>query len=129
MNVAGQTALVKATLSAISVHMAITVGLSPWAVQQINELCRAFIWGSDQTVGGGKCKVAWTTIYRPRDLGGLGVVDPRRAGIALRTRWAWRQRVDQNHTALGLPDKEKLVLAIFSVATVFIVGSGESTRF
>jgi hypothetical protein len=128
--VAGRTALTNATLSAIPVHTTIAVGLSPWAVKHIDKLPRAFIWCGDQTVGGGKCKVTWTTVCRPRDLGGLGVVDLRRAGVALRARWAWKQRVDHGHYATALPDnKEKLVLAIFSAATVSIVSSGESTHF
>ena len=58
LNVAGRTALVKATLSAILVHMAIAPCLSPWALEQIDKRRRAFIWCGEQTISAGKCKVA-----------------------------------------------------------------------
>jgi hypothetical protein len=74
--------------------------------------------------------VAWPTICRSQDLGGLGVVDLRRAGVALRLRWEWKQRVapDLGCTALH-HSTEKMVSAIFRAATVSYVGSGESTFF
>lgn len=130
LNVAGWTALARATLSAIPVHVAIAIGISPWAIEQIDKLRRAFIWCGEQTVGGGKCKVAWEIVCRPRDLGGLGIVDLRRACLALRARWQWKLRTDQNHPGTMLPDKKDARLeALFRAATLSVVGSGESTLF
>jgi hypothetical protein len=130
LNVVGRMALTNATLSVVSMHTSIAIGLSQWALKHIDKLRRAFIWGGEQSIGGGKCKVAWTIVCRPRDLGGLGVVDLKRAGIALITRWAWRQRVDQGRLASSLPEKkDKMVMAIFLAATVSVIGSGESTFF
>jgi hypothetical protein len=86
LNIASRTALVKATMSAIAVHMSIALCLSPWALDSIDKLRRAFLWCGSDTVGGGKCKVAWEIVCRPKDLGGLGVSDLRRTGIALRVR-------------------------------------------
>jgi len=83
LNVAGRKALVKATMSAIPTHVSIVLCLSPWAIESIDKLRRAFIWCGSDKVSGGKCKVAWETVCRPRDLGGLGVSDLRHAGIAL----------------------------------------------
>ncbi|XP_066392411.1 uncharacterized protein [Miscanthus floridulus] len=99
LNVAGRTTLVKATMSAIPTHMSIVLCLSPWAIESIDKLRRAFIWCGSDKVLGGKCKVAWETVCRPRDLGGLDVSDLRRAGIALQA------------------------------AIVFMLGNGESTFF
>lgn len=110
--------------------MAMALCLSPWALEQIDKLRRTFIWCGEQTVSVGKCKVAWKTVCRPHDLGGLGVIDLRRASIALRARWEWKRRVDHGldwgslHRA-----KEKAVVAVFRAASVSDIGSGESTYF
>ena len=126
LNVAGRTALVKATMSAIPTHMSIVLCLSPWAIESIDKLRRAFIWCGSDKVSGGKCKVAWETVCRPRDLGGLGVSDLRRAGIALRVRWEWQARVKRRP---ALASKEWAVIAVFQAATVFMLGNRESTFF
>lgn len=65
-------------------------------------------------------------ICKPHELGGLGVVDLRRAGIVLRARWEWKWRVDQNQNWGGLHiSNEKMVIAVFSAATMSVLGSGE----
>ena len=125
LNVAGRTALLKATMSTIPTHMSIVLCLLPWAIGSIDKLRRAFICGSDK-VSGGKCMVAWETVCRPRDLGGLGVSDLRRAGIALRVRWEWQARVERRP---ALASKEWAVIAVFQAATVFMLGNGESIFF
>jgi hypothetical protein len=129
LNVAGRTALAKATLSAIPVHVAIAIGISSWAVEQIDKRRQAFIWCGDQIVAGEKCKVAWEMVCRPRELGGLGM-DLRRAGLALRARWEWKWRIDQGPSGTALPEKkERRLEALFNAATMSTVGSGESTLF
>jgi len=81
-------------------------------------------------VAAGKCKVAWETVCRPTELGGLGVIDLRRAGFALRVRWLWLRRSDQHRTWSLLPDdSERPVLAVFQTATTIRLGNGESTLF
>ena len=87
LNEADRTALVKATLSAIPVHTSIAMCLSPWALNTIDKLRRAFLWTGSNAVAGGRCKVAWSRVCMPKHLGGLGVSDLRRVGIALRVRW------------------------------------------
>jgi hypothetical protein len=119
LNVAGRTALVKAATSAIPTHMSIVLCLSPWAIESIDRLRRAFIWCGSDKVTGGKCKVAWETVCRPRDLGSLGVSDLRRAGIALRVRWEWQARVERRP---ALASKEQAVVGVFQAATVFMLG-------
>ena len=104
LNIAGRTTLVKTTLSAIPVHTLIALCLSSWAIECIDKLHRAFIWCGSASVFGGRCKVAWEIVRRPRDLGGLGVADLRRTGVALRVQWPWLRRVDQERTWWALPD-------------------------
>lgn len=57
--------------------------------------------------------------------GGLGVSDLRRAGIALRVHWIWRDRRDGTWPG----NCEKAALAVFQAATIISLGNGESTYF
>jgi hypothetical protein len=112
-------------LSAIPVHTAIALYLSPWAIDSIDKLRRAFLWAGGDRVCGGKCKVAWPFVCRPTDLSGLGITDLRRVGIALRVRWLWKDR-----KAGVLPrTKERPVLDLFRAATILNLGDGRSTFF
>ena len=125
LNSAGRTALVKATLSAIPMHTMIGLGLSRWAVKSIDKLRRAFIWTGSDEAGGGKCKVSWVNVCRPKELGGLGISDLTKVGVARRVRWVWR---DRGRGIASVAD-ERPVMALFSAATVISLGNGESTLF
>jgi len=110
--------------------MATALPLSLWAIECIDKLRRAFIWAGAESVAAGKCKVAWETVCRPRELGGLGVADLRRAGVALRVRWKWLRRVDDQRTWSSLPDEhERSVVAVFQAATTSSLGDGATTLF
>ena len=72
---AGRGVLVKCKLSAIPVHTAMVVAISPWALKCIDKRRRAFLWSGTEEVPGGKCMVGWPGVCRPVDLGGLGIMD------------------------------------------------------
>jgi hypothetical protein len=91
---AGRALLTKVTLSAIPVHISIACCLSQWAISQIDKRCRAFLWAGTESVSGGKCKVTWPVVCRPTGLGGLGVLDLRFFGYALRLWWEWLSRAE-----------------------------------
>lgn len=101
LNAAGQAALVASTMSAIPVHTSIALGLSPWAINSIDKLRRSFIWSGSDSVSGARCKVAWTKVRMPKELGGLGTADLRRASVALRVCWVWRDRVAGHRSGTG----------------------------
>ena len=86
---AGRAVLVKSKLSAIPVHTAMAVALSPWALKCIDKRRRAFLWSGTEEVAGGKCLLAWSGVCRPAELGGLGIMDLNLFGYALRMRWLW----------------------------------------
>lgn len=47
----------------------------PWARKEIDSICRKFLWaGRDESVRG-KCLVAWPSVCKPTNLGGLGISD------------------------------------------------------
>jgi hypothetical protein len=63
--------------------MSITLCLSPWAVDSIDKLRRAFIWSGSELVGGGRVQGGLGVCLPPQGPRWLGVSDLRRAGIAL----------------------------------------------
>ena len=50
---AGRTVLVRVKLSAIPVHTALAISLSPWVIQCIDKRRRAFLWKGADSVSGG----------------------------------------------------------------------------
>ena len=127
---AGRTLLTKVTLSAIPVHLSIACCLSKWAVDQIDKRRRAFLWAGSSSVAGGKCKVAWPIVCRPSGLGGLGVLDLRFFGFALRLRWEWLARTSSNAGWASLPHRPEKVVATMAGASMTVsVGNGCSARF
>ena len=114
LNLAGRATLVSATLSAISVYISIVVCLSPCAIDCIDRSRRAFLWAGAQTVAGGKCKVAWRMVSIPKELGGLGIIDLRRLGVALRLRWEYLRRTDPARSWHAVSSRpERAVRAFF----------------
>lgn len=85
------------------------------------------MWSGSDHVSGGKCRVAWEVACRPHDVGGLGLVDLRKFGIALRLCWEWLCRVDGNRPWTLL--LSTAVQAAFHEATDSILGDGMSTIF
>lgn len=129
LNEAGRTTLVRSTLSAIPVHLSIVLCLSSWAVEAIDRRRRAFLWSGSDSVAAGRCRVAWSVVCRPRDLGGLGITDLRRLGIAFRVRWLWLRRTASS-CWVNLPERtESMVDAVFRAATDWTIGDGESILF
>ncbi|XP_066371097.1 uncharacterized protein [Miscanthus floridulus] len=66
----------------------------------------------------------------PKVLGGLGIVELRRLGIALRLRWEWLRRTDPDRSWHALPSHpERAARAFFQVAVHVEVGNGSNTLF
>lgn len=129
LTTAGRVALTKSTLSAIPVHTSIACCLSAWAVQQIDKRRRAFIWAGTETCDGGKCRLAWPAVCRPTDLGGLGVIDLRLFGYALRLRWEWLSRAEPDRCWTTLPSRpEHCVAAMLEASLSAQVGDGASVK-
>jgi hypothetical protein len=89
MSRVGCMTLVKVTLLAIPIHVSITMSVSPWIYQDIDKLCRRFIWIDTDIAQGGECLVAWSRVTQPVELGGLGVLDLNTLWICLWLRWEW----------------------------------------
>lgn len=74
--------------------------------------------------------VAWQRVCRPKDLGGLGLIDLKRQGLALRLRWEWLRRTDRSRPWHGLPmDKDPPVLAAFDSLVHWRIHDGATALF
>ena len=51
-------------------------------ITQIQRLIRNFLWSGSED-GHVRSKVAWATLIKPRELGGLGLIDPESQSKAL----------------------------------------------
>jgi hypothetical protein len=74
--------------------------------------------------------VAWSRVQRPKQLGGLGVMDMERLGIALRSSWLWLRRTDPDRPWAALPVSEDNATTTFSNTSArCVLGDGESLLF
>ena len=91
LSATGRLVLLNAVLSILSVYWISVHAMPAWVRKEIDRLRRAWLWRGEETCHGGHCKVAWSRICRPRELGGLGIVDLDRFGtaLALRLKWLW----------------------------------------
>lgn len=125
----GRVLLARVTLSAIPVHISIACCLSPWAIDQIDKRRCAFLWSGTEATSGGKCKVAWPIVCRPTRLGGLGVIDLRYFGFALRLRWEWLRRAEPSRCWSSLQARQEKQVAAMAAASISVVlGDGTSAR-
>ncbi|KAK1668638.1 hypothetical protein QYE76_056797 [Lolium multiflorum] len=127
---AGRLALLKAVLSALPTYLFSAFAPPAWLVKAVDRIRRAWLWAADVTCTGGRCKVAWGRVCRPRDLGGLSVLDLVRFSHALRLRWLWLQRTQPERPWVGLPvpcdDSDR---DLFAAATSVDIGDGASASF
>ncbi|GJN00644.1 hypothetical protein PR202_ga17840 [Eleusine coracana subsp. coracana] len=130
LNRAGRAALTKVTLSAVPIHLSISVGLPPWTIKAIDKFRKGFIWTGTCAVSNGKCLVAWRKACRPSDMGGLGILDLTLLGYALRLRWEWLRRTDTSRTWVALPSTaEHIIKQFFSIFVHVQIGDGSKALF
>ncbi|CAO2194169.1 unnamed protein product [Urochloa humidicola] len=130
MNKSGRLTLVKFTLSTMPIYLTMCDQLPPWVIKELDAIRRNFLWtGTDKAVRG-KNAVAWLTVCRPKELGGLGVIDLKLSGIALSTRWLWLQKTSADRAWSSLQLKvEPEVRAFFAASVTVHVGNGRRALF
>jgi hypothetical protein len=76
-------------LMALPAHFLAVLPIPQWALDIINRRCRGFIWKGEEDVNGGHCLLPWARVCAPIHAGGLGVLNLRYFGMALRCCWPW----------------------------------------
>jgi hypothetical protein len=100
---AGRLILIKAVLTARSIHQLLVEDALVWLLEEINKWLRGFFWAGKKEANGGQCLVAWDVVCKPMSLGGLRVKNLKLQGLALRARWQWLRRTDPDRPWQGLP--------------------------
>lgn len=130
MDRAGRLAFVKAVLSAIPIHQLLVLAPPKKILKLLEKIQRGFLWAARADANGGHCHVNWRRVCRPIQLGGLGVRDLQRTGLALRIRWLWFNKMDDGRAWSGLDlqftQEEQ---AFFFASTFTILGNGQRARF
>jgi hypothetical protein len=98
--------------------------------EDIDKIRRRFLWAGNSEITGGKCKVAWLSVAKPVEYGGLGIIDLNAFSRALRIRWLWFRWSNPerpwNGTELPI---DAVDLTLFNAATVVTVRNGLKAFF
>jgi hypothetical protein len=130
VTLAGRTALVKSVIASQAIYHLTPLSIPPGTLKFINKLERAFLWAAKDSTTGAKCIVNWEVVCRPKNYGGLGVLNVDKFATTLRLRWPWLdwKCPDKILVGSGNPCGKK-DLDIFCAATTITVGNGAKTPF
>jgi hypothetical protein len=114
----------------IQVSKEMCIFLAAWARKKIDKIRRFFFQKGDENASSGHCLVNWPTALRPKELGGLGVLDLERFGRTLRLRWLWQEWTDDSKPWVGseLPCNEGDKV-LFNASTTVTISGGQKARF
>jgi hypothetical protein len=122
MTRAGRVIHVQFVLTATVIYHAMALDLPPWADKAINKIRRNYLWRGQ--------KDAWPKVTRPKELGGLGISDPKHLNWALRLRWLWMRKTEPSKPWAAFPLQVSAgIEAFFSMAVTTEVGDGTNTLF
>ena len=126
----GHTTLVKAVLTSQVIYHAAPLIIPPPIIKSINKIERAFLWAGTEKITGAKCKVNWATVYRPKHLGGFGVLDLDKFARALRLRWLWYEWKETDKLWVGMGNPcDKVDINLFYASTIISIGNGVIALF
>jgi hypothetical protein len=78
----GRVVLIETTLTAMLIHVAISVELPPWALKAMRKIMTVFLWSGTDEVQGRICLVGWNQVERPLHLGGVRIDGPREGELS-----------------------------------------------
>ncbi|KAK4384464.1 putative ribonuclease H protein [Sesamum angolense] len=87
LSFAGRLQLIKSVLMSLDVYWAMAFILPKGVIREVEKRMRNFLWKGNSTVG--YPKVAWSSVCRPKEEGGLGIRDILALNKALMCRHLW----------------------------------------
>lgn len=129
---AGRKILVKSTLSSTPIYHLTVLQQNKWLYKRIDRLRRAFLWKGDEpeNVSGGSSLVCWQNVCKPKNLGGLGILNLEKFARALRLRWLWIEWKDDskpwNNTQTPCNELDR---DLFRAGTTIKIGDGRTANF
>lgn len=130
LNTAGRTALTKSVLTAQPIYHMTALKLQDGTLEAIDKTRRKFLWAGGEDISRGKCKVNWESVCRPKELGGLGVLDLFKFARALRLRWLWFEWTAPERPWTGtMVPCDQLDKDLFAAATTITIGDGRMANF
>ncbi|KAK1609205.1 hypothetical protein QYE76_032878 [Lolium multiflorum] len=130
MSKAGRLEMLNSVLTSLAVYLMTINEMPAWVRKEFDRRRRAWLWAGETTCNGGKCRVNWKQVCRPKALGGLGVHCIQAFSAALRHRWMWQKWKKPNkpwaHMKIPMTKKDK---ALFAAATSIKIGNGETAIF
>ena len=99
-------------------------------LKAVDKIRRNFLWRGRKEVNGGHCLIACPKVSRPKELGGLGILDLQKFGRALRVRWLWLSKTELDKPWAAFPVTiHGNAQALFALAMTSTVGNGAHTKF
>jgi hypothetical protein len=130
LNQAGQLTLINSVLSSIVIHHMSVFQRSKWAIQKIDKIRQAFLWCGLENARSGHYKVNWKRVQRPKQLGGLGILELGRFNSALRLRWQWMTWENNNKPWSGIViPSSSTKPALFRACIKITIRNDTSTSF
>ena len=128
---AGRSVLVKAMLTSVAIYFITVLHVPLEVLSKIDSIRNTYLWAAcEKVVTGGKCRVNWEKVCKPKELGGFGILNLTNFASALRLRWLLFEWSDDPKPLrrLGNPcsshDHE-----LFVAATKVNIGNGEKAIF
>jgi hypothetical protein len=128
---AGRATLIRSVIVSIALYPLTVLPNPKGILEAINKLERAFLWATSDKVSGGKCKVKWDIVCKPKNMGRLGILGLEKFGRALRLlRWPWLEWTDPGRPwrGMGKPCNEEDMKLLYAFINVYI-GNEKTAKF